>query len=79
MVKVYYPPPNRDIDPQYLIIPPGTILKRIFDPTSYGGTATSFRYNGPRGRFDHQSRVNGKPADDPHRGIIYAGYTLTCC
>ena len=79
MVKVYYPPPNRDIDPQYQIIPAGTILNRIFDSTSYGGTATGFRYNGPRGRFDHQSRVNGKPADDPNRGIIYAGYTLTCC
>ena len=79
MVKIYPPPPSREIDPQYHVIPAGTILKRIFDPTSYGTTASSFRYNGPRGRFDHHSRVNGEPADDPDRGIIYAGYTLSCC
>jgi hypothetical protein len=79
MVRIYPPPPNREIAPQYYVIPAGTILKRIFDPTSYGATASSFRYNGPRSRFDHQLRVNGKPADSPNRGIIYAGYTLSCC
>lgn len=79
MVKIYSPPPNREIAPQYHVITAGTILKRIFDPTNYGATASGFRYNGPRGRFDHHNRVNGKPADDPDRGIIYAGYTLSCC
>ena len=79
MVKIYSPPPSREIDPQYHVISAGTILKRIFDPTSYGATASGFRYNGPRSRFDHHSRVDGKPADDPNRGIIYAGYTLSCC
>ena len=79
MVKIYLPPPNREIDPEYCVIPAGTILKRIFDPASHNATAYSFRYNGPRGRFDHHSRVNGKPADDPNRGIIYAAYTLSCC
>ena len=79
MVKIYPPPPNREIAPQYYVIPAGTILKRIFNPTSYGASATGFRYNGSRSRFDHQVRINGKPADDPNRGIIYAGYTLSCC
>lgn len=79
MVKIYLPPPNREIDPQYYVIRAGTILKRIFNPASHNATAYSFRYNGPRGRFDHHSRVNGKPADDPNRGIIYAAYTLSCC
>lgn len=79
MVKIYLPPPNREIDPKYYVILAGTILKRIFDPASHNATASSFRYNGPRGRFDHHSRVNGKPADDPNRGIIYAAYTLSCC
>ena len=73
------PPPSREIAPQYYVIPAGTVLKRIFDPTSYGSCASGFRYNGPRSRFDHHSRVDGKPADDPNRGIIYAGYTLSCC
>ena len=79
MVKIYLPPPNREIAPQYHVIPAGAILKRIFNPASHNATAYSFRYNGPRGRFDHQPRVNGKPADDPNRGIIYAAYTLSCC
>lgn len=79
MVRIYPPPPNREIAPQYYIIPAGTILKRIFDPTSYGATASGFRDNGPRSRFDHHNRVDGKLADDPDRGIIYAGYTLSCC
>lgn len=79
MVKIYLPPPNREIAPQYYVIPAGTILKRIFDPASHNATASGFRYNGPRSRFDHQPRVNGKPVDDPKRGIIYAGYTLSCC
>ena len=96
MVKIYPPPPSREIAPQYYVIPAGTILKRIFDPTSYGAQriradrrkttgdasasrASGFRYNGPRSRFDHHSRVDGKPADSPNRGIIYAGYTLSCC
>ena len=79
MVKIYLPPPNREIAPQYHVISPGTIIKRIFDPTSYGATASGFRYNGPRSRFDHQPRINGKPADSLNRGIVYAGYTLSCC
>ena len=79
MVKIYLPPPNREIDPQYHVIPAGTVLKRIFNPASHNASASSFRYNGPRGRFDHQPRVNGKPVDNLNRGIIYAAYTLSCC
>lgn len=58
---------------------------RIFDPTSYGTTALTFRRFGPRLRFDHQ-RGNGLdahglliPEKDPERGIYYAGATLSCC
>ncbi|MDJ0595044.1 MAG: hypothetical protein QNJ72_34540, partial [Pleurocapsa sp. MO_226.B13] len=54
MVEIRYPPPTRNISPQFTELKPGTTIQRIFDPTSYGATATGFRYYGSLSRFDHQ-------------------------
>ena len=78
MVEIRYPPPTRNISPQWFELKPGTTIQRIFDPTSYGATATGFRYYGPLSRFDHQSTKN-KPVVSKDRGIIYAGLSLSCC
>lgn len=78
MVEIRYPPPTRNISPQWLELKPGTTIQRIFDPTSYGATATGFRYYGPLSRFGHQ-RITVKPKIDEERGIIYAGLNLSCC
>ena len=77
MVEIRYPPPTRNISPQWLELKPGTTILRIFDPTSYGATATGFRYYGPLSRFDHQQ--SQKPELNEERGIIYAGFNLSCC
>lgn len=63
-------------------VPAQMRLFRIFDPTRYGATPASFRFNGPRGRFDHQ-RGSGPPSyaptDDPERGVYYAASSLSSC
>jgi hypothetical protein len=78
MVEIRYPPPTRNISPQWLELEPRTTIQRIFDPTSYGATATGFRYYGPLSRFDHHCST-AKPRTDENRGIIYAGLNLSCC
>ena len=55
MVEIRYPPPTRNISPQWFELKPGTTIQRIFDPTSYGATPTGFRYYGSLSRFDHQN------------------------
>lgn len=77
MVEIRYPPPTRNISPQWFKLKSGTTIQRIFDPTSYNATATGFRYYGPLSRFDHHR--NTQPDLDSERGIIYAGLNLSCC
>jgi hypothetical protein len=77
MVLIYPPPPTRNITPKFEVLEPGIAIKRIFDPTSHGSTAIGFRYYGPLHRFDHQP--HGKPIVDSDRGIMYAGFSLSCC
>ena len=77
MVEIRYPPPTRNITPQWFELNSSRVIQRIFDPTSYGATATGFRYYGPLSRFDHQQAT--KPRLDKERGIIYAGLNLSCC
>lgn len=77
MVVVNMPPPIGSISPQYVILKSGEELMRIFDPTRYGATATSFRNYGPISRFDHHREYSNKI--DPNRSVIYAGMTLSCC
>jgi hypothetical protein len=77
MVEIRYPPPTRNISPQWFELKSRRIIQRIFDPNSYGATAIGFRYYGPLSRFDHQR--NTQPDIDGERGIIYAGLNLSCC
>lgn len=80
MVVVSPPPPDptRRLYPKFCAVPSGAALVRLFDPTSrYRQTALSFRYHGPKWRFDHHRRdaATGKPTDDPARGIYYGGWS----
>jgi hypothetical protein len=77
MVVVHLPPPLRSVAPKFITLNRNDELLRIFDPTSYGTTATSFRNYGPISRFDHHRE--SKNRIDPERSVIYAGFTLSCC
>jgi RES domain len=72
------PPPTKTPSPLYRTLASGSFILRIFDPTQYGTKATTFRYYGRINRFDHQ-RLSPSRAEDPERGITYAGLTLSCC
>ena len=77
MVVVRMPPPIGGISPTHVTLKRGEVLIRIFDPTRYGATATSFRSYGPISRFDHHGSYKNKI--DPNRSVIYTGRTLSCC
>lgn len=77
MVEVKPPPPLRNVNPQIFLLPANTKLRRIYNPTRYGATATGFRSYGPVSRFDHHR--GEESTEDPQRRIIYAGFTLSCC
>ncbi|MGL5836166.1 MAG: RES family NAD+ phosphorylase [Waterburya sp.] len=77
MVKVKLPPPQRNVNPQTIVLPANTKLRRIFDPTRFNATAIGFRSYGPVSRFDHHS--SNEPSEDSRRRIIYAGFSLSCC
>ncbi len=81
MVKIDLPPPEPKfpIAPQYEILEAGTTLRRIYNPNKYNTQAVSFRFNGPRARFDHHRFSCENPQDDSDRGINYWGFTLSCC
>jgi len=73
------PDPHRRLSPQIREVPSGTSLVRLFDPTSrYRQTALSFRFHGPKKRFDHHRRdpATGTPTDDAERGIYYGGWSV---
>jgi RES domain len=75
LVKITRPPPE---NPQPLIhhLSPGEgDMLRIFTPGGrYNTVASSFRFGGLSGRFDHHRNMS-----DSTRGIYYAGFTLECC
>lgn len=77
MVVIKPPPPLRNINPHIFILPANTKLKRIFNPTRYDASATGFRTFGPVSRFDHHQCNSSQ--QDFQRGIIYAGFSLSCC
>jgi hypothetical protein len=80
VVLIASPPPAKTPSPLYRILASGSFVLRIFDPTQYGTRATTFRSYGPINRFDHQRLPPmGNCAEDPERGISYAGLTLSCC
>lgn len=80
-----YPPPSVSVDPARLLVhtyAAGATIVRIYDPeTSHRPSPWTFRFNGPRLRFDHHRGGAGPnrvtpPADDPVRGIYYAARDL---
>ena len=77
MVVVHLPPPLRSITPKFVTLNRNDVLLRIFDPTKYDATGTSFRNYGPISRFDHHRESKNRV--DPERSITYAGFTLSCC
>ena len=77
MVVVHLPPPSRSIAPEFVTLSRNDVLIRIFDPTKYEATATSFRNYGAVSRFDHHRNLADKL--DAERSVIYAGLTLSCC
>ena len=79
MVKIAPPPPSNSPTPTFHTLATGSKIVRIFDPTRYQTQALTFRYNGPRHRFDHHQGSNKFPQDDPARGIYYAAFTLAGC
>lgn len=84
MARVGLPPPLAVPRPLLHTLPAGSVILRIFDPTSYGTTAASFQRFGPLLRFDHHRGVRRgvtgrQAAPDPERGIYYAAPTLSSC
>jgi len=77
VVEIPSPPPTRVPAPQFLTLPLGTSLTRIYG-TKYLGPA-DYNHNGPRGRFDHHQSPTTDPTDDPDRGIYYAADELAAC
>lgn len=77
MVVVHLPPPSRSVAPKFVTLSRNDELLRIFDPTKYDATATSFRNYGPVSRFDHHRNTADKL--DSQRSVIYASSTLSCC
>jgi hypothetical protein len=75
VVVIAPPPPWRTPKPVFSVVPAGTTLVRLFDPTRYDAQALSFRFFGPLRRFDHH-RSRGPDSDPDHdleRGISYVG------
>lgn len=79
MVQIALPPPARPPNPLFHLLPAGTSLYRLFNPTRHGATALTFRRFGPLLRFDPHRALVGAPGLDAERGISYAGLTLSCC
>lgn len=77
MVQLSGPPPRRPVAPILATMPVGARLVRIFDPTRRNVGALTFRWNGPRKRFDHHRGSGSKriPADDPDRAVYYASWS----
>jgi hypothetical protein len=58
-------------------VPAGEQLVRIFDPSRRNATALTFRWNGPRKRFDHHRGTGPDrlPGDDPDRAVYYGAWS----
>ena len=80
MVRIAPPPPERTPNPIIQVLPIGTHIVRIYDPTRHGATAIGFRYYGPILRFDHHGRDrHGQPTTSRCRAIYYGSVTLAGC
>lgn len=79
MVRIALPPPTNPPIPCFFELSVGSYIIRIFDPTRQQTQDLTFRFNGPRHRFDHHRGLIAVPKEDPERGIYYAGFTLSGC
>ena len=98
MIRLSAPPGStsgegRQPSPTIWTLPTGRSVYRLFRAASFARAATTWRFNGPRARFDHQrgelleqtalaqedEALIFAPADDEQRGILYAAFTLSCC
>jgi len=79
VVRIAPPPPTNPPSSSFHTLPANSKLIRIFDPTRYQAQALTFRFNGPRHRFDHHRGLISAPQDDPERGIYYAAFSLSGC
>lgn len=79
MVRIAPPPPSNPPSPTFHVLPEGKKIIRIFDPTRHQAQALTFRFNGPRHRFDHHRGMITAPQADPERGIYYAAFSLSGC
>lgn len=73
MVRIAGPPPARGPRPIHEVLPAGSELYRIYDPTGRRVGRLTFRFVGSRLRFDHH--VGGSKK----RGIYYSAPTLEGC
>ena len=80
MVRIDPPPPQRPVTPIIQTLAPGTALLRIYRPRPYGTGACTFRRTGPLHRFDHHEPAReGADQQGDSRGILYCGFSLSCC
>ena len=83
MAWIAPPPPLVTPRSQFHILPAGSRIFRIYDPTRFSATATAFRTFGPLLRFDHHRgirRGDGREAaPDPERAVYYAAPTISSC
>lgn len=79
MVKILPPPPTMLPTPEFFTLRSGSVFYRIFDPDRFESRAAEFRCVGPISRFDHHRFDPGAPGLDTERGVIYAGFSLSCC
>jgi hypothetical protein len=79
VVTIAPPPPINQPNPIIYDLPAGENLVRVFDPTHYGTQALTFRFYGPKHRFDHHRGGINNRGNDPERGIYYAALTLSGC
>lgn len=73
MVRIAGPPPARGPRPVHQILPAGSELYRIYDPSVRGVGRLTFRHRGPLLRFDHHVGRSRR------RGIYYSALTLEGC
>jgi len=76
MVSTNHPPPQIKPAPIWTKINAGDQILRLYNPDLFEAKPLSFRTFGPLARFDHHRLPK---QDDPERGILYAGKTLSCC
>ena len=98
MIRLAAPPGStpgegREPSPTISVLPAGRSIYRLFRPSSFAPSAITWRFNGPRARFDHQrgelleqTALAQKdeapifaPTNDEERGILYAAFMLSCC